>query len=57
MANKEKKIKKLKERITSLKDEMFQNLKQKTSSTAEISISGYQTKIAEAEKQLAALIA
>ena len=49
----EKKRKKLQDRIKFLEDEMYLNLKQKTSSTAEISLSEYQRKIADVRKQLA----
>lgn len=56
MANKEKKIKKLRERIKTLKDEMFKNLKQKTSDTSEISIADYQKKIQEATQELFKLL-
>jgi len=48
----EKKRAKLLERIKFLEDEMYMNLKQKTSSTAEISLSDYQNKIKELRKQL-----
>ncbi len=48
----EKKRAKLIERIETLESEMRLNLKQKTSSTAEISLGDYQAKIAAARKQL-----
>ncbi len=52
MSKIEKKRKKLQERIDFLEEEMYKNLKQKTSNTAEISISDYQRKIEELRKQL-----
>lgn len=52
MSKVEKKRKKLEERIKFLEDEMFKNLKQKFSSTAEISLSDYTSKIALLKKQL-----
>lgn len=48
----EKKRAKILERIKFLEDEMILNLKQKTSNTAEISLSDYQHKIAQLRKQL-----
>lgn len=51
----EKKRTKILERIQYLEDEMRLNLKQKTSNTAEISLSGYQNKIQVLRKQLAEL--
>lgn len=51
----EKKKAKILERISSLEEEMRLNLKQKTSSTAEISISEYQTKINNLRKEYASL--
>lgn len=48
----EKKRAKILERIKFLEDEMRLNLKQKTSNTAEISLSEYQNKIAQLRKQL-----
>lgn len=48
----EKKLAKILERIKFLEDEMRLNLKQKTSNTAEISLSEYQNKITELKKQL-----
>jgi len=48
----EKKRAKLIERIEMLEDELRLNLKQKTSNTAEISLSEYQTKIQAARKQV-----
>ena len=48
----EKKRAKLLERIETLENEMRLNLKQKTSSTAEINLNEYQTKIQAARKQL-----
>jgi hypothetical protein len=55
MSKIEKKRKKLEERLKTLEDEMFTNLKQKTSNTAEISISDYQKKIQLLRKQLSEL--
>lgn len=55
MAKIDKKRKKLQERIKFLEEEMFKNLKQKTSDTAEISISDYQIKIATLKRELAKL--
>ena len=55
MGKVEKKIAKLKERIAELEDDMFTNLKQKTSSTAEISLGDYQRKIEVARKELSLL--
>lgn len=52
MGKLEKKRKKLEERLEQLENEMYQNLKQKTSSTAEISISAYQNKIAAVRQLL-----
>lgn len=52
MANIERKIKKLKDRLKEVEDEMYLNLKQKTSNTAEISISDYQRKIFELKTKL-----
>lgn len=51
----EKKKQKILDRIQFLEDEMRMNLKQKTSNTAEISISDYQNKIQTLRKQLASL--
>lgn len=51
----EKKRAKLIEKIEFLENEMKTNLKQKTSSTAEISLSEYQNKIAQLRKQLTEL--
>lgn len=48
----EKKREKILERIKFLEDEMRLNLKQKTSNTAEISLSEYQNKISTLRKQL-----
>lgn len=48
----EKKRQKILDRIQFLEDEMRINLKQKTSNTAEISISEYQNKIQALRKQL-----
>lgn len=48
----EKKKQKILDRIEFLEDEMRTNLKQKTSNTAEISISEYQNKIQALRKQL-----
>lgn len=55
MSKVDKKIKKIEERIKFLEDEMKLNLKQKTSNTAEISLSDYQNKIQVLRKQLAEL--
>lgn len=55
MGKVEKKIKKLKERIADLEAEMYTELKQKTSNTAEISIGDYQRKIESARKELSVL--
>ena len=55
MSKIDKKRKKIEERIKVLEDEMFTNLKQKTSNTSEISISQYQEKIATLRKQLQTL--
>lgn len=55
MANVEKKKKKLKDRIAELEQEMFTNLKQKTSSTAEISLTKYQNELARLRAELAKL--
>lgn len=52
MGKVEKKRKKIEERILFLEEEMRHNLKQKTSATAEISLSQYQTKIQDLRKQL-----
>jgi predicted nucleic acid-binding Zn-ribbon protein len=52
----EKKIKKTQERIEFLENEMYINLKQKTSNTVEISISDYQNKIQKLRKELADLV-
>ncbi len=51
----EKKRAKILERIQFLEDEMKLNLKQKTSNTAEISLSEYQNKIQALRKQLDSL--
>lgn len=56
MANIEKKRKKLQDRIQQLENEMYMELKQKTSSTKEISISDYQKKISEAKAKLQMLL-
>lgn len=55
MSKVEKKRKKLTERIKFLEEEMFKNLKQKTSYTSEISISEYQNKISSLRKELDSL--
>jgi len=55
MAKIDKKRKNLEDRIKFLRAELFKNLKQKTSNTAEISISEYMDRIEVLEKQLAAL--
>ncbi len=52
MSKIEKKRKKLIERVLSLEKEMREELKKKTSSTAEISISDYQRKIYDIRRQL-----
>ena len=52
MGKVEKKRKKLLDRIKFLEDEMFQNLKQKTSSTAEINLAKYQNEIARLRQEL-----
>ena len=55
MGKLDKKKAKLEERIKTLEDEMKKNLIQKVSSTAEININEYLTKIADLKKQLANL--
>ena len=55
MGKLEKKRKKLEARLEELESEMYQNLKQKTSNTAEISIADYQNKIAAVRQLLADL--
>lgn len=55
MSKIEKKRAKLEERIKFLEEEMKTNLIQKTSNTKEISLSSYQTKIADLRKQLSSL--
>lgn len=55
MSKIEKKRKKLEARLEQLETEMYQNLKQKTSNTAEISLSDYQNKIAAVRQLLANL--
>lgn len=55
MGKLEKKIAKMKERIALLEQDMYTNLKQKTSSTAEISIGDYQRRIEQAKKELSLL--
>lgn len=55
MGKVEKKVAKLKERIAELEADMYTNLKQKTSNTAEISLSDYQRKIEQAKKELSLL--
>jgi hypothetical protein len=52
MSKVEKKRKKLEARLEQLENEMYQNLKQKTSNTAEISLSDYQNKIAAVRQLL-----
>lgn len=52
MSKIEKKRKKLEERIELLEEEMRTNLRQKISSTAEISISKYQQKILKLRREL-----
>jgi hypothetical protein len=49
----DKKKKRLQERLKELENEMYTNLKQKTSNTSEISLSEYQRKIADLRKQIA----
>jgi len=51
----EKKRQKILDRIQFLEDEMKTNLRQKTSNTAEISLSSYQNKIQDLRKQLNSL--
>lgn len=48
----EKKKKKLQERINFLEEQMYINLKQKTSSTAEISLAKYQNELARLRQEL-----
>jgi len=55
MASLEKKKLKIKDRIKELEDERNLNLRQKTSSTSEISLSDYQRKIGDLYKQLSKL--
>lgn len=55
MASLEKKKLKIKERIKELEDERNLQLRQKTSSTSEISLSDYQRKIEDLYKQLSKL--
>lgn len=55
MSKIEKKRKKILERINELEEEMFKNLKQKVSDTAEISIFAFQSKLADLRKQLESL--
>ena len=55
MGKLEKKRAKLEERIQFLEEELKLNLRQKTSNTAEISLSEYQNKIQVLRKQLAEL--
>ena len=55
MGKVEKKIAKMKERIADMELDMLTNLKQKTSSTAEISIGEYQRRIETMKKELALL--
>lgn len=52
MGKLEKKKAKLEERIKTLEDEMKKSLTQKVSSTAEISINDYLTKIADLKKAI-----
>ena len=52
MANTEKKIRKLKERIEKMEIDMYKELRQKTSSTPEISIHKYQARLAEMNREL-----
>lgn len=55
MGKTEKKIARLKERIRATEADMILNLKQKTSSTAEISIGDYQRKLETMKKELSLL--
>lgn len=55
MSKIEKKRKRLTERIAFLEEEMRTNLRQKTSNTAEISLSEYQDKIQKLRKELSEL--
>lgn len=52
MGKLDKKKLKLQERIKYLQDEMISNLTKKTSDTKEISVSSYQIKISELQKEL-----
>lgn len=52
MSKLDKKRQKLKERIAFLEQEMYTNLKQKTSNTSEISVSEYMSKIQNLREQL-----
>lgn len=51
----EKKIKKMKERIVLMEEEMATELRQKNSNTAEISLGMYQRRIEEMRKELSLL--
>ncbi len=51
----DKKVRKLKERIEKMEVEMYNELKQKTSSTPEISIHKYQDRLATMHRELAEL--
>ena len=52
MGKVEKKRKKLQDRIKHLEDEMYTNLKQKTSSTTEINLAKYQNEIVRLKNEL-----
>lgn len=52
MAKIDKKIRKMKERIEKMEIDMYKELRQKTSSTPEISIHKYQSKLAEMHREL-----
>lgn len=52
MSNIEKKKAKIQARIEELESEMYQNLKQKTSNTAEISIQAYRVRIERLKSEL-----
>lgn len=55
MSKVDKKKRKIQERIEELEQEMLKELKQKTSSTPEISISFYQERIERLRRQLESL--
>jgi len=52
MATKDKKIRKLKDRIEKMEADMYKELRQKTSSTAEISVHKYQARLAQMHLEL-----